>query len=297
MKQKLFILFFSLFLCSTQIFAQLKPELENEWIQSKSLGPIIDKSSIRWNFLAEVKVDNLESIQGYEVKWPEKTKYISESEKINIGTISLFSEPLTEKEYRWIYELGNTSLFFTFEITNTKGEKKHLNVPINFSEKTKESLRLFMEKNLNVKKEPIKTAFLRNLDGRRWYVGNSGENDEQVLIEMIPEGTQIETSTEIYRLNLLKTIGSYNRTAFMKAVKESLSENCPSLVFNTILETNNEIIYEWSHNGCNGWPASTEITRMITGPTNSTMFTFAYKKGSLPNSLREIYLTILAKEK
>ncbi|TGL85085.1 hypothetical protein EHQ68_17740 [Leptospira congkakensis] len=287
---------FLLFL-SSQIFAQLKPELENDWIRSKSLGPVIDKSAIRWNFIAEIKVDNLESIHGYEVKWPEKTKYISETNKINPGDLFLSSEPLLEKEYQWIYELGNTSLFFTFEITNSKGEKKTLNVPINFSEKSKETLRLFMEKNLNIKKETVKVPFLRNLDGRRWYVGNSGENNEQVLIEMIPEGTKIETWTEIYRLNLLKTIGTSNRTNFMNAVKDGLSENCPSLVFNTITESPNEIIYEWSHQGCNGWPASTEITRMISNQSNSTMFTFANQTGKVSKQLRETYLTILEKEK
>ncbi|MCW7469620.1 hypothetical protein [Leptospira kanakyensis] len=297
MKQRFQFLSLFLILLSSQVLAQLKPEIENEWIRSKSLGPVIDKSAVRWNFIAEIKVDNLESIHGYEVKWPEKTKHISETNQIKQGDLILSSEPLLEKEYLWIYELGTTSLFFTFEITNSKGEKKVLNVPINFSEKSKETLRLFMEKNLNIKKETVKVPFLRNLDGRRWYVGNSGEDNEQVLIEMIPEGTKIETWTEIYRLNLLKSIGTSNRPAFMNAVKNGLSENCPSLIFNTITESPNEIIYEWSHDGCNGWPASTEITRMISGPSNSTMFTFANKNGKISKLLREIYLTILEKEK
>ncbi|WP_040506688.1 hypothetical protein [Leptospira wolbachii] len=297
MKQKLLLSTLTLLFFSTNVFAQLKPELENEWIQSKSLGPIIEGTSIRWNFFADVKVDNLESIHGYEVKGSQKTKQISETSKITKGNLSLSSQPLTEKDYLWIYELGNTSLFFTFEITNNKAEKKVLNVPINFSEKTKETLRLVMEKNLNIKKETTKVPFYRNLDGRRWYVGNSGENEEQVLIEMIPDGTKIETWTEIYRLNLLKTIGSDNRATFMNAVKEGLSENCSSLKFNIISESSKEIFYEWSHDGCNGWPASTEISRMVTGPSHSTMFTFAYKDGKLPKDLREIYLTILEKEK
>ncbi|TGL44653.1 hypothetical protein [Leptospira perdikensis] len=297
MKQRIFLSLFILVLSTNSVFAQLKPELDNEWIQSKSLGPVLDESSIRWNFIADVKVDHLESIQGYEVKGSQKTKQISETSKINQGTLSLSSQPLSEKDYQWIYEFGNTSLFFTFEITNKKGEKKVLNVPINFSEKSKETLRLFMEKNLNIKKDIVKVPFLRNLDGRRWYVGNSGENDEQILIEMIPEGTKIETWTEIYRLNILKTIGTSNRESFINAVKDGLSENCPSLVFNTITESPKEIIYEWSHEGCNGWPASTEITRMISTPSNSTMFTFANKNGKVSKQLREIYLTILEKEK
>lgn len=297
MKQQLILSALSLLFYSTNVFAQLKPELENEWIQSKSLGPVIDDTSIRWNFFADVKVDHLESIQGFEVNGSQKTKQISETSKLTKGNLSLSSQALTEKDYLWIYELGNTSLFFTFEITNNKGEKKFLNVPINFSEKSKETLRLVMEKNLNIKKETIKVPFYRNLDGRRWNVGNSGENEEQVLIEMIPDGTKIETWTEIYRLNLLKTIGSSNRTSFMNAVREGLSENCPTLVFHIISESPKEIIYEWSHDGCNGWPASTEISRMVTGLSQSTMFTFAYKNGKLPKDLREIYLTILEKEK
>ncbi|MBM9591266.1 hypothetical protein JWG41_12470 [Leptospira sp. 201903075] len=297
MIQRILLFLFSLLFFSSDIFSQLKPELDNEWIQSKSLGPVIDTSSIRWNFIADVKVENLESIHGYEVKGSQKTKQISETAKINQGTLSLSSLPLTEKEYQWIYELGNTSLFFTFEITKKKGEKKFLNIPINFSEKSKETLRLVMEKNLNIKKETVKAPFLRNLDGRRWYVANSGENDEQILIEMIPEETKIETWTEIYRLNILKTIGTSNREAFIKAVKDGLSENCPSLVFNTITESPKEIIYEWSHEGCNGWPASTEITRLVSGSSNSRMFTFANKKGKLSKDLREVYLTVLEKEK
>lgn len=297
MKQQLILSALSLLFFSTNVFAQLKPELGNEWIQSRSLGPVIDESSIRWNFFADVKVDNLESIHGYEVKGSQKTEQISEISKITKGNLSLSSQPLAEKDYLWIFELGNTSLFFTFEITNNKGEKKILNVPINFSEKSKETLRLVMEKNLNIKKETVKVPFYRNLDGRRWYVENSGENEEQVLIEMIPDGTKIETWTELYRLNLLKTIGSSNRAAFMNAVREGLSENCPSLVFNIISESSKEIFYEWSHDGCNGWPASTEISRMVNSPSHSTMFTFAYKNGKLPKDLREIYLTILEKEK
>ncbi|PJZ46432.1 hypothetical protein [Leptospira brenneri] len=297
MKLRISNLILSFLLLTTNLFAQLKPELENEWVRSKSLGPVIDKTNIRWNFFAEIKVDNLESIQGYEVQWPEKTKYISQTKTIGQGNLSIFSEPLIESEYLWIFEKGNTSLFFTFEIINTKGEKKNLNIPVNFSEKSKESLRLIIEKNLNIKKETVQVPFLRNLDGRRWYVGNSGENNEQVLIEMIPEGTKIETWTEIYRLNLLKTISMSNRKAFVNAVKDGLSENCPSLFFNVISESQKEIIYEWSHEGCNGWPASTEITRMVSGPSNSTMFTFANQSGKLSKQLREIYLTILQNEK
>lgn len=296
-QQQILFSILTLFFFSYQVYAQVKPELENEWIQSKSLGPVIDENSIQWNFIANVKVDNLESIHGYEVNGSKKSKQISGTSKITKGILSLTSQPLTEKDFLWIYELGNTSLFFTFEITNNKGEKKFLNVPINFSEKSKETLRLVMEKNLNIKRDTVKVLFYRNLDGRRWFVGNSGENEEQVLIEMIPDGTKIETWTEIYRLNLLKTIGSSNRAAFMNAIKDGLSENCPSLVFNTISESSKEIFYEWSHDGCNGWPASTEISRLVTGPSHSTMFSFAYKNGKLPKDLREVYLTILENEK
>ncbi|MGE8720796.1 hypothetical protein ACO2KH_05640 [Leptospira terpstrae] len=68
-----------------------KLELENEWIQSKSLGPLIDENSIQWNFIANVKVDNLESIHGYEVNGSKISKQISGTSKNTKGILSLSS--------------------------------------------------------------------------------------------------------------------------------------------------------------------------------------------------------------
>lgn len=135
---------------------------------------------------------------------------------------------------------------------NQKNAIETLNIPLNFSEKSKATLRLLLEKRFNIKGDLTKLPYYRNLDGRRWFVGNSGEDENQTLIEMIPEGTNYKSWTEIYRLSILKTINQENIEGYLDAVIRSLSVNCPSLKFKILSRSDTKIYYEWSHNGCNG---------------------------------------------
>ena len=297
MKRIRFVSFFTIVFFHFYLYAQVKPQLENEWIVSKSLGPIIDGTSIRWNFSAEIKIDQLKSIRGFELNGKEKKEYFSEIQNLKKGNFSIESKALIEEEYNWIFESGNTSKFFTIEVINHKGETKFLNIPINFSEDTKVSLRLFMEKNFGIKKDLVKIPFHRNFDGRKWIIGHSEDDEIITMLELFPEGTNNPVWSELYRFTLLKQIGTSNRHEFMKAVKTELSKDCNDLYFHIIKETETDIYFEWSHDGCGSYPTGSEISRLASEEEKSYLFTFASNQVKHTKNQKNIYQSILEKEK
>ncbi|TGM79530.1 hypothetical protein [Leptospira bouyouniensis] len=297
MKRIPFVLIFTILLSNLYVFAQVKPQLENEWIVSKSLGPIIDGTSVRWNFSAVIKVDQLKSIRGYELNGKEKKEYFSELQTIKKGNFSIESKALNEEEYSWIFESGLTSKFFTIEVINLKGETNSLNIPINFTEDTKVSLRLFMDKNLGIKKEIVKVPFHRNFDGRKWIIGHSEDNEIMTMLELFPDETKTPVWSELYRFTFLKQIGTSNRQEFINVVKRELTKDCSDLYFNILKETESDIYFEWSHDGCGGYPTGSEISRLASDEEKSYLFTFASNEHKLSKTQKDIYLSILEKEK
>ncbi|TGL25504.1 hypothetical protein EHQ42_01840 [Leptospira levettii] len=297
MKRLSYLVLFTIFLSHVFLQAQVKPQLENEWAVAKNLGPIIDGTSVRWSFLAIVKTDVIDSIRGFERNGEDKKDYFIQQKKIEKGKLYLESQALNEIEYQWIFESGNTSKFFTIELKNKDGEIKSLHIPINFSEQNKENLRLVIDKNFGIKKELTKVPFHRNFDGRKWVIGHS-ENDENIsMIELFPGGVTNQNWSELYRFTLLKKIGTSRRYIFVDAVKAELAKDCSDLYFNILKETDSEIIFEWSHDGCGGYPTGSEISRMVSNEEQSLIFTFASNQTKHSKNQKEIYLSILENEK
>lgn len=277
--------------------AQLKPSLENEYAKSLSLGPILTDSGIMWNLILENKTDDITKIEGFEINNLNKNLKIKEDKKISKGKLIINSEILPISEFDWIFEEGNSYLFFSVELTSVDNKIHKLNIPLSFSNKTKENLRIFINTKYKITKKINKIPYYRNFDGRRWFVGNSGENEDIFLLEMVPEGINIKKWKELYRLNILKKINANNRDNYLGVFKKNLSKDCPSLKYKVLSESKNEILFKWSHTGCNGWPESSEITRIRSNDNESISYSFAYHKEDIPNSLEEIYIEILKNEK
>lgn len=285
------------FLFSGSIWAQIKPEIENEWAKSIGLGPIIDNNGVKWNSTLDLKYDSISKINGYELEGNSKILRFTKTEKFQTGILNLASEYLSKKDFDWIFESGDSSKFFSIELIDNSGKIKKLNIPLNFSNKSKITLRTFLENNLKISKKIVTIPYYKNLDGRRWNLENSGENDDQILIEMIPNGDKIKNWKEIYRINIFKKLNQSNASDYIKITEENLSKDCPSLKFNILKEESNFIMYEWSHKGCNSWPANSEITKLIMNSENLISFSFAYKNEIIPQDLKDIYIEILKSAK
>ncbi|WP_061249123.1 hypothetical protein [Leptospira alstonii] len=297
MKNKITLLVISLLTCSFSLAAQLKPELENNWIKSNSLGPILDEKGIKWQFIANIKSNEIAEVEGFEVNGLNKIQRFKQQTELKPGNLIIVGPQLSEKDYDWLFESGSSSLFFSINIKDSKGVSKTLNIPLTFSAKSKDTLRTMVSSRFGIQKKIKEVPYSRNIDGRRWIIGNSGEDDQQVLVEMIPIGSTIQESNELYRINLLKKIGISQRKTILDNIKLGLSKNCPSLTFNILKENNQEVIYEWNHSGCNGFPASSEVSKFVSSNSRSTQFSFSYKLGVIPIELKQVYLAILMNER
>ncbi|MDF3822608.1 hypothetical protein P3G55_22090 [Leptospira sp. 96542] len=286
-----------LFLISGSVSAQLKPVIENEWAKSISLGPTLDNNGVKWISTLEIKLNSISKINGYEIEGNKKIFRFTKSEKFQPGILNLTSEYLTKKDYEWIFESGDSSKFFSIELIDNAGNLSKLNIPLNFSYKSKTTLRTFLDKNLKISEKEINIPYYKNLDGRRWYIENSGENDDQILIEMIPSGDKIENWKEIYRINIFKNLNEVNAQDFLNLTKENLSKDCPTLKFNILKQENKYIMYEWSHKGCNSWPANAEITKIALNSENLISYSFAYKNEVIPQNFKDIYIEVLKSAK
>ncbi len=287
---------FTLVTFVNDLSAQLKPEVENDWFQSQSLGPVIDEKSIKWQFTGIVKKGNLLSIEGFEINDKSRVLRFKQKGKITEGEISITGAALNERDSAWLFEKGPSNLFFSIHLKAADNSLKTLNIPLNFSARSKETLRTVIEQRSGLKREIKEVPYTRNLDGRRWSIGNSGEDANQILIEMVPAGSTINKWRELFSISILKNVRAADQKKIVDKIREGLGQNCPSLDFKVIAESAQEITYEWHHEGCNGYEASSEISRMVASASYTTVFRFAYKPGQMPPALRSVYLGVLQNE-
>jgi hypothetical protein len=130
-------------------------------------------------------------------------------------------------------------------------------------------------------------------DGRGWTVGNHQRNARQSLTEYVLPGQAVDnwkelvTSTVFYQPTRL--------AAFVEKLHSSMSQGCPSLVWNVIRQDEKTVVFEWRDAGCGGFEPQSELDRVTIEKDGLYRLAYAAKvTGPLPPERRKEWLAILS---
>ena len=82
-------------------------------------------------------------------------------------------------------------------------------------------------------------------------------------------------------------------TTSSKSKPASLERGCPSLRISVLEESEDTILYEWQHDGCQGYPPQHEIDRATRSGKRMLVLSFVEKTTQLSPEKRKAWLTIL----
>jgi hypothetical protein len=129
-------------------------------------------------------------------------------------------------------------------------------------------------------------------DGRGWAVGNRQSNAVQTLIEYVLPGQNVENWRELVTSQVFSH--AVPLAPFVERLRASLSQGCPSLVWNVIRQEERTLIYEWRDSGCGGFEPQYELGRITIEERSLYRLAYAIKtKAPLAAEKRSAWLEIL----
>jgi hypothetical protein len=129
-------------------------------------------------------------------------------------------------------------------------------------------------------------------DGRGWAVGNRESNGVQTLIEYVLPGQNVENWRELVTSQVFSP--AVPLAPFVERLRASLSQGCPSLVWNVIRHEEKTLIYEWRDSGCGGFEPQYELGRITIEERSLYRLAYAIKtKKPLSADKRSAWLEIL----
>jgi hypothetical protein len=131
-------------------------------------------------------------------------------------------------------------------------------------------------------------------DGRGWTVGHRQSNGVQTLIEYVLPGQNVENWRELVTSQVFSQ--AVPVTPFVERLRASLSQGCPSLVWNVIRQEEKTLIYEWRDSGCGGFEPQYELGRVTIEERGLYRLAYAVKtKAPLAAEKRSAWIDILAR--
>jgi hypothetical protein len=129
-------------------------------------------------------------------------------------------------------------------------------------------------------------------DGRAWTVGNQQRNARQSLTEYVLPGQTVDKWKELVTSTVFSQ--PVPIAPFVERLRASLSQGCPSLVWNSIRQDERTVIFEWWDAGCGGFEPTYEIDRVTIEKDGLYRLAYAAKiKGPLAADRRKEWLAIL----
>jgi hypothetical protein len=131
-------------------------------------------------------------------------------------------------------------------------------------------------------------------DGRGWTVGHRQSNGNQTLIEYVLPGQNVENWRELATSQVFSP--AVPLAPFVERLRASLSQGCPSLVWNVIRQEEKTLIYEWRDSGCGGFEPQYELGRITIEERSLYRLAYAIKtKKPLAAEKRSTWLEILSR--
>jgi hypothetical protein len=131
-------------------------------------------------------------------------------------------------------------------------------------------------------------------DGRAWKNGYEAHNASQAITEYVLEGETVENWTELVTAHHFMGLQSQvTLKSFMEIMQKDLYRSCPSVRWEVINESPEDLIYFWQLTDCAGQDNQYEIARLILGKTAIHLVRYTHKSPVLDSRRYEIWLALL----
>ena len=129
-------------------------------------------------------------------------------------------------------------------------------------------------------------------DGRGWTVGHQQKNARQSLTEFVLPGQTVDNWKELVTSTVF--LQPVPIAPFVERLRASLSQGCPSLVWNPVWQDEKTAIFEWWDAGCGGFEPTYEMDRVTIEKDGLYRLAYAAKvKGPLAPDRRTVWLAVL----
>jgi hypothetical protein len=130
-----------------------------------------------------------------------------------------------------------------------------------------------------------------NFDSRPWKLGHQEANNQGSLREYVLEGETVEAWSEL--VTSMFVSGNDAVKDVFKRVKRLLSQDCPSLRLTVIEDSSTNVLFEWQHKGCRGYPPQHELKRIAQGRGGILSLSYVAKTAELSDERRNSWISIL----
>jgi hypothetical protein len=138
-------------------------------------------------------------------------------------------------------------------------------------------------------KVPERWSF--RFDARKWHLGHQAADGQQAIREYVLSGQTVQNWSELVTSHYVA--GGVSPRALFKQFRRDLSRGCPSLRVSVIEESDDNILFEWQHEGCQGYPAQHELRRIKRGKTGTLVLSYVEKTKQLAAEKRTAWLSIM----
>ena len=128
-------------------------------------------------------------------------------------------------------------------------------------------------------------------DSREWRVGYQADNRQQAVREYVLPGQTVHNWRELVTSHY--SVQQVAVSAMFEEMKLRLSRDCPSLRVSIIEESADNILYEWQHDGCQGYPPQHELRRITRSLNGTLMLSYVAKTPQLSAETRSTWISII----
>jgi hypothetical protein len=139
---------------------------------------------------------------------------------------------------------------------------------------------------------PVQAA--DRFDGRTWKVGYEASDAQQSITEYVLPSEKVEAWTELvtrqvvfdreHRIPTLK---------LLELIKNGFGSDCKNFKWTIVQQQPNNIVYEWSHSGCQGYPAQYEVSRLATCREGLCRWAYTTKRVPAGDSVKSQWRKIM----
>lgn len=280
----------ALLLLPAALLSQEFTGYSNDAIEVTAIGPAMQEDGLYWTITYHTKADNIDRLTFADVSDNGNQSVLSLTGKEIYATNTHMSAKMEPSQYQWVYETGQTHRLFAVTAT-IKGKATVLYAPLRFTEPAKQSFRMLLKMRTGHDQPTVDVFPYHYLDGRKWIARNSGEDQNQRLIEYTLADEKITSWTELFTQSIL--LRAIEPERFLEIIQSNLAKDCDSLKFEKTQIGEGRYFYEWRHSGCGGYPAQHEIAVVNSVPEGVVNVRYTFKGPQMPKKNYEIWKSLL----
>ncbi len=134
-----------------------------------------------------------------------------------------------------------------------------------------------------------------DLGERGWKPGHWARNNSRLIVQYVLPDETVEAWSELVTWTLDVDAQGFTTPSQLAEISHGLlSEDCPSLIWSIIAQKPNDILIEWRHTGCQGYPAQHQLSRYFTGAAGIHSLFYVAKRKKLSGAVRNEWIARLS---